>query len=281
MRENQSANRGTAIVAGFVGVMAVVLGLALWQADSTAARRRQLEDNPAVVLKIGSKLPQFKLVTQDRASFSLRDMCRSRKAKALLLHFFSLENQNYDREFSHVAELDKRYGSRGLYTIYINTDMTPRREMMVFAKAKALSSPLLLDMYSKTLFSYGFEQAPATVLADRNCRAVQVFTHRMPLGQRANEALRWTLDMGPSPFTVAKNNPQSVKMPTPPDTSQRPVYRPGPKPEPFAKDAPPKRRAKDIRLPTPSILKKNARVQTKAPAKAASQNAAKAGSKTK
>lgn len=281
MRENQSANRGTAVVMGFVIVMAATLGLALWQADTAASRRRQLEDNPAVVLKIGSRLPQFKLVTQDRASFSLKDMCKSRKAKALLLHFFSLENQNYDREFSHVAELDKRYGSKGLYTIYINTDMTPRREMMAFAKAKALSSPLLLDMYSKTLASYGFEQAPATVLADRNCRAVQVFTHRMPLGQRANDALRWTLDMGPSPFIVAKNNPQSIKMPPPPGKPLRPADKSAPKPEPLAKGAPSKRRVQDIRLPAPSILKKSAGVQGKAPVKTAPKKAVKATSKTK
>lgn len=246
MRENHSVNGGTAVVVSFVAGMAVLLGFTLWQADKDAARRRLLEDNPAVVIKIGSRLPQFKLVTQDRASFSLKDMCKSRQAKAMLIHFFSLENRSYDREFSRVSELDRRYGSKGLYTIYVNTDMSPRKEMMAFAKAKALSSPLLLDMYSKTLFSYGFEQPPATVIADRNCRAVQVFTHKMPIGQRAEDALRWTLDLGPSP---------------------RPQEKPARKNEPAAKDQQSKRHFPEIKLSAPSILKKNAKTAVKAPAK--------------
>jgi|GEM_PF-6204316 len=260
MRENHSVNGGTTVVVSFVAGMAVLLGFTLWQADKDAARRRLLEDNPAVVIKIGSRLPQFKLVTQDRASFSLKDMCKSRQAKAMLIHFFSLENRSYDREFSRVSELDRRYGSKGLYTIYVNTDMSPRKEMMAFAKAKALSSPLLLDMYSKTLFSYGFEQPPATVIADRNCRAVQVFTHKMPIGQRAEDALRWTLDLGPSPFAVRRNS-------QPAQTPPRQQERPDRKPEPAAKDQQSKRHFPEIKLSAPSILKKNAKAAVKAPAK--------------
>ena len=127
------------------------------------------------VLQKGSKAPEFSLKGIDEKKHSLKEF----KGKKTLLAVFMCNHCPYVKpKVSKLNELQKKYSSKGLQIIGINSNDTEKypddsfEKMKEFAEEKKINFPYLIDETQETAKNYGAACTPDPFLFNEKLELV-------------------------------------------------------------------------------------------------------------
>jgi thiol-disulfide isomerase/thioredoxin len=147
------------------------LTVAVWLLTScdptpTPSGPREKTSGESVAVEVHSKAPAFAAKTLDGGSVRLADYVGR---KVILLEFWSIFCKSCIEEMPHIEDLHRKYGSRDLAVLSINTDVFSSKKVASFLKKANIDPPypIVRDTRQEIVEAYGVELLPITVIIDR------------------------------------------------------------------------------------------------------------------
>jgi peroxiredoxin len=120
--------------------------------------------------RIGQTAPNFKVTTTSGQQVSLDNY----RGRVLIVDFFATWCQPCRASIPHLVEMNRKYGTQGLYVLGMSADEDGERVVKAFAVKNSITYPIALPG-EQTLVDFGVRSVPVMFVIDKKGRIAEVF----------------------------------------------------------------------------------------------------------